>query len=227
MIVKLKDNVNKLLTVKQEVRGMKMFSKKLMAALRNADISQSKFAEMMGITGASLSHYIKKKRTPPYEMIREMEDKLGMHVGYLMHDEIIAIDSVAKAPIFSCRQNVDKFLSSGNIPADTEFVYIFSNDEKEIKSMEKFFAIRVAGDAMASSDKNSLHDGDVVIIDPLGTVVNNSLVAACIKNEFKIRKYLTDGCDAFLQSNNEKLPIIKLSKSVTMYGVVVQVSRKI
>lgn len=206
---------------------MKLFARKLNTALKNAGLTQKEFAEMLGVSPAQVNHLVGDNRSPSVEMVVSIEKLLKLPSGYLMYDHIIEFDKIKNVPFFDCKLKVDIFLKTGKMPVDVTFTQVFSNNKKDDFMLKKGFSVPVIGNAMTSSGKDSLHDGDVVVIDPTKTPASGSVVLISIRDEMKIRKYVQDGSDIFLESTNRQLPLIKLDDEVKIYGVVIQVSRKI
>lgn len=89
------------------------------------------------------------------------------------------------------------------------------------------FALRVVGDSMVnSSEKRSLSEGMVVVVDPEKQARHRSIVVARLANSDKatVKELVIDGDNHYLRPFNPQYSIIPISEGAFIIGVVVSAS---
>ncbi len=205
---------------------MKNFSKKLRQELKRSGIMQIDFSKLIGVSTSQGNFLVTGKRTPSISMALKIEKILNLPHGYLIYDEIAPLDDSVRAPLLKNKKEVDNFILNGNIPQDVEYIQIFKFNKEEF--MEKnIYAFMAIGDAMVSNSdsRNSIHHGDQLIIDKSIHPKSGSIVVFTDDGNVKVRKFMQDGTDTFLQALNHSLPLIPITDKIKLAGVVKQINR--
>ncbi len=208
---------------------MKNFSKKLRRELKKAGIMQIDFAKMIGVSSAQGNFFVTGKRTPSIEMAIKIEEILKLPHGYLIFDQIIPLGDSIRVPLFKTKKDIDNFISDGNIQQEVDFIEVYFKlfNNRESLMEKNIYAFMAVGDAMVSSidQRNSIHNGDQLIVDKAMKPVSGSIVIFTEGDDVKVRKYLQDGSDVFLQALNSSLPLIPLTNEIQLAGVVQGINR--
>ncbi|MDO8415522.1 MAG: S24 family peptidase [Agitococcus sp.] len=89
------------------------------------------------------------------------------------------------------------------------------------------FALRVVGDSMVnSSEKRSLSEGMVVVVDPEKQARHRSVVVARLADSERatVKELVVDGDKSYLRPFNPQYPIIPITEGVVIIGTVVSAS---
>lgn len=125
-----------------------------------------------------------------------------------------------------------------NRKQDIQFIAL--KDIKLLKSRKKgvnmninidndCFQSEMGGDSMISEQgKESLYDGDYLLIDPnLLPQIGDIVLFENHEGQFKIRKLIADGTEVMLKASNANFESYKFDESVLIYGVVTMVQRTV
>ena len=86
------------------------------------------------------------------------------------------------------------------------------------------FALRVRGESMRDA---GIFDGDTVVVDPLGTPREGSIVAALIDGETTLKRLVRQRGRWFLKAENADYPDLHARESLVVQGVVRTVIRRL
>ena len=101
-----------------------------------------------------------------------------------------------------------------------------SLDDELVKNKEATFYARVSGQSMIGA---GLDDNDLLVIDRSLEPENNKIAVCFLDGEFTIKRLKVDGNDVWLQPENPKYPIIKITEEndFVIWGIVTSVIKKV
>ena len=101
-----------------------------------------------------------------------------------------------------------------------------SLDEELITNKEATFFAKVNGQSMIGA---GLDDNDLLVIDRSLEPENNKIAVCFLDGEFTIKRLKVDGNDVWLQPENPKYPIIKITEEndFVIWGIVTSVIKKV
>ena len=113
-----------------------------------------------------------------------------------------------KLRLFSCR------VSAGfPSPADDHLDRVLSLDEHLVRNPASTFMVRVEGESMAG---DNIHDGDVLVVDRAGRVVDGKVVVAAVDGELLVKRLRLRGGRAFLEPANGEYPTLEVTDCVDL-----------
>jgi DNA polymerase V len=122
---------------------------------------------------------------------------------------------------------IDTGISAGfPSPADDFKETRISLDEELITNKEATFFAKVKGQSMIGA---GLDDNDLLVIDRSLEPENNKIAVCFLDGEFTIKRLKVDGNDVWLQPENPKYPIIKITEEndFVIWGIVTSVIKKV
>ena len=122
---------------------------------------------------------------------------------------------------------VDTGISAGfPSPVDDFSESRISLDDELIKNKDTTFYAKVKGQSMIGA---GLDDNDLLVIDRSLEPENNKIAVCFLDGEFTIKRLKVDGNDVWLQPENPKYPIIKITEEndFVIWGIVTSVIKKV
>ena len=122
---------------------------------------------------------------------------------------------------------VDTGISAGfPSPVDDFSENRISLDDELIKNKDTTFYAKVKGQSMIGA---GLDDNDLLVIDRSLEPENNKIAVCFLDGEFTIKRLKVDGNDVWLQPENPKYPIIKITEEndFIIWGIVTSVIKKV
>ncbi len=86
------------------------------------------------------------------------------------------------------------------------------------------FVFKVSGDSMCEI---GIYDGDYVTVKKTPSANIGDIVLAVVDNEFTLKTYKKDSKGYYLQPENKNYPVIRPKLSLSIFGIVTGVARKI
>ena len=101
-----------------------------------------------------------------------------------------------------------------------------SLDDELIKNKDSTFYAKVKGQSMIGA---GLDDNDLLVIDRSLEPENNKIAVCFLDGEFTIKRLKVDGNNIWLQPENPKYPIIKITEEndFVIWGIVTSVIKKV
>lgn len=208
--------------------------------MKEIGITQDGLAERMGVSQASVTRYLNKKREPDLETIAEMMRHVGLKQMLLTSDGLVeypdhAIANVSTVDIQPTYKARFPLLSSVQAGAWTEACepYILADisewHETTERTSDRCFWLKVEGDSMTSATGVSFPEGTLVLVDTERDHENGSLVVAKLEdvNEATFKKLVLDAGQRFLKPLNTNYPIMSVNGSCRIIGVVVDAKLKL
>ena len=122
---------------------------------------------------------------------------------------------------------VDTGISAGfPSPVDDFSESRISLDDELIKNKDTTFYAKVKGQSMIGA---GLDDNDLLVIDRSLEPENNKIAVCFLDGEFTIKRLKVDGNNIWLQPENPKYPIIKITEEndFVIWGIVTSVIKKV
>ena len=122
---------------------------------------------------------------------------------------------------------IDTGISAGfPSPADDFKETRISLDEELIKNKEATFFARVSGQSMIGA---GLDDNDLLVIDRSIEPTNNKIAVCFLDGEFTVKRLKVEGDTVWLQPENPKYPVIKITEdnNFIIWGIVTSVIKKV
>nr|WP_187984674.1 S24 family peptidase [Vibrio metschnikovii] len=208
--------------------------------MKEIGITQDGLAERMGVSQASVTRYLNKKREPDLETIAEMMRHVGLKQMLLTSDGLVeypdhAIANVSTVDVQPTYKARFPLLSSVQAGAWTEACepYILADisewHETTERTSERCFWLKVEGDSMTSATGVSFPEGTLVLVDTERDHENGSLVVAKLEdvNEATFKKLVLDAGQRFLKPLNTNYPIMSVNGNCRIIGVVVDAKLKL
>ena len=122
---------------------------------------------------------------------------------------------------------IDTGISAGfPSPADDFKETRISLDDELIKNKDTTFYAKVKGQSMIGA---GLDDNDLLVIDRSLEPENNKIAVCFLDGEFTIKRLKVDGNNIWLQPENPKYSIIKITEEndFVIWGIVTSVIKKV
>lgn len=195
---------------------------KIKKAMKEAGLTQQKLADKLGITNPVVNAWINGKRNPTVNTIKRIAKATEKPFSFFLEESNI-IDSRIELSLIPVRG-----LSSASggkfILEETETFLPFK------KSGPNQFAIKIVGDCMVDPDdpRNSIYDGDYVIVDPDVEARNGDVIVARLDGEYStVKRMYRHGEEVRLVPDNpEYAPIIRTAATFIV-GKVIDVYRPV
>lgn len=195
---------------------------KIKKAMKEAGLTQQKLADKLGITNPVVNAWINGKRNPTVNTIKRIAKATEKPFSFFLEESNI-IDSRIELSLIPVRG-----LSSASggkfILEETETFLPFK------KSGPNQFAIKIVGDCMVDPDdpRNSIYDGDYVIVDPDVEARNGDVIVARLDGEYStVKRMYRHGEEVRLVPDNpDYAPIIRTGATFIV-GKVIDVYRPV
>ena len=205
-------------------------SKQLKKALALTETTQQELAQKLGISQAAVAQWVSGTRKPTLDTLARIATALEVPVEFFLSDK---------------KETTQDYLS--RVSTDTEFVPVLgissATNEKFIleeasdtylrfpKTGQHQFAIKVEGNCMENpkDPRNSIYDGDYIIIDPDVSACNGDVILARISKEYSTikRMYVEDTKIELRPDNPDCKKLVKKLEDVEIIGKVINVYRPV
>ncbi|MBP5403814.1 MAG: helix-turn-helix domain-containing protein [Elusimicrobiaceae bacterium] len=203
------------------------WAKKIKRALALTEMTQKVLAEKLGIKQGTLAQWTSGRRRPSLGTLRRISAALEVPLDFFTSEKDETISEYLK------RISLDmQFMPvKGTSSATTEQV-MWEDNETFIrfpKTGENQFAIKVEGNCMVNpkSPRDSIFDGDYIIVDPDVPAESGDVVLARICKEFSTIKRMFIHTDKIVlkPDNPDCRKLEKNPEDVEIIGKVVNISR--
>lgn len=200
---------------------------------KNKDMSQADLSKLISVSKVAISQWENGDTQPNGENLLRLAMTLGCAPEWIVTgkgspDDIH--DNVEAAPRL---KGLVPLINEVQAGAWTDIKTGF--DESEISewiptphaSSRYAFALRVVGDSMVNpSERRSLAEGMIVVVDPEKAARHRSIVVARLSNSDKatVKELVIDGDNRYLRPFNPQYPIIPITEGVMIIGVVMSAS---
>ena len=208
--------------------------------MKQIGITQDGLAERMGVSQASVTRYLNKKREPDIETIAEMMRHVGLDKMLLSSDGLVEypdhlIENVSKIDIQPRYQGNYPLLSSVQAGSWAEACEPYQVEEVSEwyetteKVIGKGFWLRVVGDSMTSPTGVSFPEGTMILVDTGRDHENKSLVVAKLTdvNEATFKRFVVDAGMQYLMPLNPTYKPIAINGNCKIIGVVIDAKLKL
>lgn len=208
--------------------------------MKQIGITQDGLAERMGVSQASVTRYLNKKREPDIETIAEMMRHVGLDKMLLSSDGLVEypdhlIENVSKIDIQPRYQGKHPLLSSVQAGSWAEACEPYQVEEVSEwyetaeKVIGKGFWLRVVGDSMTSPTGVSFPEGTMILVDTGRDHENKSLVVAKLTdvNEATFKRFVVDAGMHYLMPLNPTYKPIAINGNCKIIGVVIDAKLKL
>lgn len=210
---------------KENVKG-----KQIKKALALTGTTQQELATKLGITQGTLTQWVNGRRNPSFETVERIAEALDVPVGFLLSDKIETTQD-----FLNRTSKQTEFIPVLGLSSATNEKFILEENEETYirfpKTGEHQFAIKVEGNCMENPKdlRNSIFDGDYIIIDPDVTPRNGDVVLARISAEYSTikRMYIDEDTVELIPDNPDCKKLVKQQSDVEIVGKVVNVFRPI
>ena len=201
---------------------------KIRQAIKEAGLTQQKLADKLGVTNPVINVWVTGKRNPTVDSIKKIAEATGKPYSFFMgvsatKNQSNLIDDKIELTYIPVR----------GVSSATEEKFILEETETFLpfkKTAPNQFAIKIVGNCMVDPDdpRNSIYDGDYVIVDPDAPVANGDVVVARIDGEYSTVKRLFkhDKEVRLIPDNPECKPIIRKSATFIV-GKVIDIYRPV
>lgn len=173
-----------------------------------------------------------RRALPSYEKIKELlgyksKNSIRQYLSILkQRDLIISIDDKLYInPEYFGAKLVSSYVRAGFASImDDKIEKRISFDEILNVQASSTFVFKVSGDSMSDI---GIYDGDYVVIKKTPEANIDDIVLAIVDNEFTLKTYKKDAKGAYLKPENKNYPIIRPRNSLSIFGVVLGIVRKI
>ena len=233
--------VNPLFTMYLEIDGRKgnMAEKapekkdigsKIKKALALTETSQTELAKALNVTQSNIAQWVMGHRNPTLESLQRIATALDMPLEFFISNGKETTQDYLKRT-----SKETEFIPVLGISSATNEKFILEENEETYirfpKTGEHQFAIKVEGCCMENPDdlRNSIYDGDYIIIDPDVTPRNGDVVLARISSEFSTikRMYINETTVDLVPDNPKCKTLTKKKQDLEIVGKVVNVFRPI
>lgn len=169
------------------------------------------------------------KRLPSYGEIRKLCQYASKNASYYLVNKLIEQGVIEKdrqgklVPKNLFRLPLLGIIKAGYpIPAEVQEDNHLDLHTLFTRLSTATFALTVSGDSMIDE---GIFEGDIVIIDKKREPTNGDIVAACVDNEWTVKRFHKEEGQVSLVPANKKYPVIEPKVSLEIGGVVVSVIR--
>jgi len=199
-------------------------------ALALTETSQTELAKALNVTQSNIAQWVMGHRNPTLDSLQRIATALDMPLEFFISDGKETTQDYLKRT-----SKETEFIPVLGISSATNEKFILEENEETYirfpKTGERQFAIKVEGNCMENPDdlRNSIYDGDYIIIDPDVTPRNGDVVLARISSEFSTikRMFIDENTVELIPDNPKCKKLVKKQRDVEIVGKVVNVFRPI
>lgn len=193
------------------------FNKRLRDALYELDVNNSELADMIGVTPAAVTKYMKGESKPRLERRIAIADKLGISFDWLEYGEgSMNAKKSAPRPTRRSLPVLGKIACGEPIYDDGNVEFYFDPQNP----VDADFCLIAEGDSMIGVH---IQEGDIVFIRKQPMVENGQIAAVRIGDEFTLKRFYWDKLRSVVQLNAENPnypPIIKTGAEIDEISVI-------
>lgn len=193
------------------------FNKRLRDALYDLDVNNSELADMIGVTPAAVTKYMKGESKPRLERRIAIADKLGISFDWLENGE--GSMNARKNTPRPTRRSLPVLgkIACGEPIYDDGSVEFYFDPQNPV---DADFCLIAEGDSMIGVH---IQEGDIVFIRKQPMVENGQIAAVRIGDEFTLKRFYWDKLRSVVQLNAENPnypPIIKTGAEIDEISVI-------
>lgn len=193
------------------------FNKRLRDALYELDVNNSELADIIGVSPAAVTKYLKGESKPRLERRIAIADKLGISFDWLENGEgSMNARKSAGRPTRRSLPVLGKIACGEPIYDDGNVEFYFDPQNP----VDADFCLIAEGDSMIGVH---IQEGDIVFIKKQPMVENGQIAAVRIGDEFTLKRFYWDKLRSVVQLNAENPnypPIIKTGAEIDEISVI-------
>lgn len=199
-----------------------LLGNKIKKAMKEAGLTQQKLADKLGITNPVINAWIKGKRNPTVNSIKRIASATDKPFSFFMGESNV-LENKIELSLIPVR----------GVSSATEEKFILEETETYLpfrKTGPNQFAIKITGNCMVDPDdpRNSIYDGDYVIVDPDATVNNGDVIVARLDGEYStVKRMYKHGAEVRLIPDNPDCEPIIRTAATFLVGKVIDVYRPV
>lgn len=203
--------------------------------LKALDMTQDELARKSGVTRSAITHYLAGRRVPSLKQFQKIAEVLNTDPSWLQYGGTKTLDLNSLG--LNTKELRDQFLSAFHkVPIVSWKQISYLKDIAAINANEVFawvphfysdtpnsFAVVISNDVMTAplGQKESFHEGEIIILDSKITPENGDFVLAIPINSSSaiFRQYVIDGDIIYLKPLNPQYPIVQVDDQTIICGV--------
>lgn len=199
-----------------------LLGNKIKKAMKEAGLTQQKLADKLGITNPVINAWIKGKRNPTVHSIKRIASATDKPFSFFMGESNV-LENKIELSLIPVR----------GVSSATEEKFILEETETYLpfrKTGPNQFAIKITGNCMVDPDdpRNSIYDGDYVIVDPDAPVNNGDVIVARLDGEYStVKRMYKHGDEVRLIPDNPDCEPIIRTAATFLVGKVIDVYRPV
>jgi SOS-response transcriptional repressor LexA len=209
------------------------FGKILEEAIKKKFKNQIDFANVIGVTQATVSRYISETASPSFHILHKMSIALDLDLPLLGKPNNIGVvannlNDMAKIPFFY--SEVSAGLGLASLDQSFDFLHFDANwikNEFMIKDLKDIFSLKVKGDSM----EPIIQEGDIVFAKKFNNASSyQGIYIVCYNNDYLIKKiqFKQKNLVKLISQNPEYDPIeINLQDEDISFSIVAKVIGRI
>lgn len=201
---------------------------KIRQAIKEAGLTQQKLADKLGTTNPVVNVWVTGKRNPTTASIQKIAKATGKPYAYFVSENgDKSINNMVEGRIEL------EYIPVRGLSSATEEKFILEETETFLpfrKTGPNQFAIKIVGNCMVDPDdpRNSIYDGDYVIVDPDAEALNGDVIVARLDGEYStVKRMYKHGAEVHLVPDNPKCEAIIRTGATFIVGKVIDVYRPV
>lgn len=201
---------------------------KIRQAIKEAGLTQQKLADKLGTTNPVVNVWVTGKRNPTTASIQKIAKATGKPYAYFVSENGDKnINNMVEGRIEL------EYVPVRGLSSATEEKFILEETETFLpfrKTGPNQFAIKIVGNCMVDPDdpRNSIYDGDYVIVDPDAEALNGDVIVARLDGEYStVKRMYKHGAEVHLVPDNPKCEAIIRTGATFIVGKVIDVYRPV
>lgn len=201
---------------------------KIRQAIKEAGLTQQKLADKLGTTNPVVNVWVTGKRNPTTASIQKIAKATGKPYAYFVSENGGKnINNMVEGRIEL------EYVPVRGVSSATEEKFILEETETFLpfrKTGPNQFAIKIVGNCMVDPDdpRNSIYDGDYVIVDPDAEALNGDVIVARLDGEYStVKRMYKHGAEVHLVPDNPKCEVIIRTGATFIVGKVIDVYRPV
>ena len=198
-------------------------SKQLKKALALTETSQLELAKKMNISQAAVAQWVSGARKPSIDVIERIAALLELPVDFFLSAKTETLQEYLKRA--GTRTDWMPIVGMSSASGEKYIIEEIESYSRIPKTGQHQFGIKVEGDCMVNpkDPKNSIYNGEIIIVDPDRMPKNGDIVLARISKEYStIKRMYVKGEKIELRPDNPNFKkLTKKVEDVEIVGTVV------
>lgn len=203
---------------------------KIKKALALTETSQTELAKALNVTQSNIAQWVMGHRNPTLESLQRIATALDIPLEFFISNGKETTQDYLKRT-----SKETEFIPVLGISSATNEKFILEEASDTYlrfpKTGQRQFAIKVEGNCMENpkDPRNSIYDGDYIIIDPDVSACNGDVILARISKEYSTikRMYVEDTKVELRPDNPDCKKLVKKLEDVEIIGKVINVYRPV